>query len=153
VRFSKEEVAMVEKDLLRYMETRLGLDVGSAASGPGSKKKKSAAKKAEGKYFVQNNSVCTATKTLQGDLVETFESIVEYEPWMDNFGNAKGGISVVLGTEAGDRIERLHPEIWFDGDEKEAGAEGAPTNEMDIGEVLGDMDVDMGDAWMNMDDR
>jgi transcription initiation factor TFIID subunit 7 len=42
-------------------------------------------------------------------LEEVLEEVVDYEPWMDDYGRQKAGIEF----EAGDQIASIHPEIWL----------------------------------------
>eukprot|EP00934_Nitzschia_sp_Nitz4_P004025 Nitzschia sp. Nitz4//scaffold61_size107673//70290//71348//NITZ4_004245-RA/size107673-processed-gene-0.165-mRNA-1//1//CDS//3329555740//4015//frame0 len=42
-------------------------------------------------------------------LEEVVEEIVDYEPWMDDYGAQPSGIEI----DAGDQLAALHPEIWL----------------------------------------
>lgn len=47
--------------------------------------------------------------TANKEFVEVEEEVVYYEPWMDGFGDAPGGVEF----EAGDQQSQLHPELWL----------------------------------------
>lgn len=48
-------------------------------------------------------------------LEEVVEEVVDYEPWMDDYGRQKSGIEF----EAGDQVASIHPEIWLPPDKIE----------------------------------
>jgi len=105
----------VEKELLKYMEERLGVDKAKQGENGVTKGRKKKGKDAGMNHFVtKDNEVGMARRNANsGELVETFESVVAYEAWMDGNGKVKGGINFEIGTDVGDRMDRLHPEIWL----------------------------------------
>lgn len=48
-------------------------------------------------------------------LEEVVEEVINYEPWMDDYGAQPSGIEI----DAGDQIAALHPEIWLTPEEIE----------------------------------
>lgn len=91
----RQEVSDVEEQLVDLME-RISKE-GAANEKPAKRSK-----------VPSLTSASLANKVL----VEVSEEIVEYEPWMDDFGRQPQG----LEFEADDQLCSLHPEVWLEPD-------------------------------------
>ncbi|KAG7343430.1 hypothetical protein IV203_021375 [Nitzschia inconspicua] len=67
-------------------------------------------KEGQGKGSKRNKIPSLATAQHQNKVLEeVIEEVVEYEPWMDDYGRQQSGIEF----DASDQIATVHPEIWL----------------------------------------
>jgi transcription initiation factor TFIID subunit 7 len=85
-------VREVEGDLLQLMEKIAVKDKNEKSSSAG-----------------RRNKIPTLTATTNKVLEEVVEDIVDYEPWMDDYGRQPGGVDF----DADEQLCSAHPEVWL----------------------------------------
>lgn len=92
----RQEVSDIEEQLVDLMER-----ISKEGGGSGTTNKRS--------KVPSLTSAALANKTLE----EVTEEVLEYEPWMDDYGRSPEG----LEFDADDQLCSLHPEVWLDPDD------------------------------------
>ena len=119
------EVSLVENYLLEVLRVHLGVSVGgpdgpsggvlSAPLTAGGRKRRPG--KGAGTRSMKHLGAAglVTTEVEDGAATSVEEEVVDYEPWMDDFGRGRVGNELGVEFNEGEELAILHPEIWLTG--------------------------------------